>query len=96
VAHKTGSTERVRNAAGIVLLLDSAVAIWVLTADNEDTRSDADNAGSLLAQLRQSMTQTGFGDVEEATVEFVSSITDVAPYRARAFSCLQLIADDAF
>ena len=48
VAHKTGSTERVCNDAGIVFLPDCAVAICVLTADNEDTRGDADDAGTLL------------------------------------------------
>jgi beta-lactamase class A len=48
VAHKTCSTERTRNDAGILFLPDCAVAICVLTADNEDTDSDADNAGTLL------------------------------------------------
>jgi hypothetical protein len=48
VAHKTGSTERVRNDASILFLPDCAVAICVLTADNEDTRGDADNAGTWL------------------------------------------------
>ena len=48
VAHKTGSTEPVRNDAGIVFLPDCAVAIYVLTADNDDTRGDAENAGTLL------------------------------------------------
>jgi hypothetical protein len=36
LAHKTGSTERVRNDAGILFLPDCAVAIGVLTADNVD------------------------------------------------------------
>jgi hypothetical protein len=49
-----------------------------------------------IAQLRQGMVQAGFGDVEEVTAEFVCSLTDAAPYRARAFSCLQLIPDPAF
>lgn len=49
-----------------------------------------------LEEIRHGMTQAGFREIDETTVEFASSLTDAAPYQARAFSCLQLIPDDAF
>ncbi|QEL18276.1 serine hydrolase [Limnoglobus roseus] len=55
VAHKTGSTDRVRTAAGIIYVPDPAdkkktipVAVCVLTNDNQDQRWVADNAGQVM------------------------------------------------
>jgi hypothetical protein len=42
------------------------------------------------------MTAAGFTDITEAHVELVYDLSDTAPYRARAFSSLHLISDDAF
>lgn len=49
-----------------------------------------------IATLRALMTQAGFGDIVEETVESASTISDLRGYRQKAFSCLQLIAPAAF
>lgn len=49
-----------------------------------------------IASLRQQMAQTGFVDIEEHVVEWAVEITDSAPYREKAFSCLHLISEEAF
>jgi D-alanyl-D-alanine carboxypeptidase len=48
VAFKTGSTEAVRTAAGILETPKGPVAVCVLTNDNADRRWSEDNAGDLL------------------------------------------------
>lgn len=48
IMHKTGAVDRSRTDAGIVETGRGAVAVCVLTTDNEDTTWRADNAGNLL------------------------------------------------
>ncbi len=48
VAFKTGSTESVRTAAGILETPKGPVAVCVLTSENADRRWSEDNAGDLL------------------------------------------------
>jgi len=48
VAHKTGSVLKARTDAGIIYLKSGPVAVCVLTAENDDTRWSADNAGNFL------------------------------------------------
>lgn len=48
VAHKTGSVVGVRTDGGIIYTPSGPVAVCVLTADNEDKRWAADNAGNVL------------------------------------------------
>jgi ubiquinone/menaquinone biosynthesis C-methylase UbiE len=47
-------------------------------------------------ELDEAMRQAGFGAIERRRVEFRYDLTDLGPYRDRAFSCLRLLADDAF
>lgn len=49
-----------------------------------------------LDALRSSMESAGFRDIAEETVEFAYALTDIAPVRAKAFSCLRLIPEEAF
>jgi SAM-dependent methyltransferase len=49
-----------------------------------------------LAELRAAMQDAGFVRLEDETVEFVGRLTDLGPYRDRAYSCLRLIPDVAF
>jgi SAM-dependent methyltransferase len=49
-----------------------------------------------IADIRQSMASTGFGDLDEQTVESPYELRTAAPYREKVFSCLRLISDDAF
>jgi ubiquinone/menaquinone biosynthesis C-methylase UbiE len=46
--------------------------------------------------LDEAMSQAGFDLIERKRVELRYDLTDVGPYRDRAFSCLRLIAADAF
>ena len=56
IAHKTGSVNDARTDAGILYLKRGAVAVCVLTAENEDKTWRADNAGNLLcAKVAQSI-----------------------------------------
>lgn len=48
------------------------------------------------ASLRSMMLAAGFTALEEICREEAHAITDIAIYRARAFSCLHLISDEAF
>src|SRR6516162_4801537 len=48
IAHKTGSVSRSRTDAGIMYLPSGAIALCVLTNENEDTRWKPDNAGNVL------------------------------------------------
>src|SRR5262245_52443528 len=48
IPHKTGSVSKARTDAGIMYLPGGAVALCVLTDENEDTRWKPDNAGNLL------------------------------------------------
>jgi SAM-dependent methyltransferase len=49
-----------------------------------------------LDELRAAMTEAGFEGIQEHTVEFQGEVTDLGPYRDRAYSCLRLISDEAF
>ena len=46
LAHKTGSVSKARTDAGILYLPTGAIAMCVLTDENEDTRWKPDNAGN--------------------------------------------------
>ena len=48
IAHKTGSVDAVRTAAGIIETPGGPVAVCVLTSKNKDQRWSDDNAGDLL------------------------------------------------
>jgi D-alanyl-D-alanine carboxypeptidase (penicillin-binding protein 5/6)/beta-lactamase class A len=48
LAHKTGSVSNARTDAGILYLPVGAVALCVLSKENEDTRWKPDNAGNVL------------------------------------------------
>jgi len=48
LAHKTGSVSKARTDAGIMYLPSGAIAICVLTDENEDARWKPDNAGNVL------------------------------------------------
>lgn len=48
------------------------------------------------AELRRMLLEAGFTQPEEIDLEEPHSITDISIYRARAFSCLHLISDEAF
>ena len=48
MAFKTGSVDAAKTAAGILYTKSGPVALCVLTAENEDKRWVADNAGNLL------------------------------------------------
>jgi SAM-dependent methyltransferase len=49
-----------------------------------------------VAELREMMTQVGFTEVKETMAELQRQITDCRAYRAKAFSSLHLISEDAF
>ncbi len=49
-----------------------------------------------IAQLRQLMAQVGFSQISEHTVEFAYQLTDIQMYRAKAYSVLHLISEEAF
>jgi hypothetical protein len=42
------------------------------------------------------MEQAGFLELTEETVEFAYPLTDLGPFRAKAFSCLHLIPEVAY
>lgn len=46
--------------------------------------------------LRSSMQVAGFRNIAEELVEFSYPLTDIAPFRAKAFSCLRLIPEETF
>jgi SAM-dependent methyltransferase len=46
--------------------------------------------------LRGDMERAGFAEVEEEMVEFAYELGDIGPFRDKAFSCLQLIPEEAF
>jgi SAM-dependent methyltransferase len=47
-------------------------------------------------ELTAAMGRAGFAEVMEEMVEFSYLLSDSEPYRAKAFSCLQLIPEEAF
>jgi ubiquinone/menaquinone biosynthesis C-methylase UbiE len=49
-----------------------------------------------IGQLRERMAQVGFREMVEQTVETRSVLPDIQPYRAKAFSALHLISEEAF
>jgi hypothetical protein len=49
-----------------------------------------------MQDLRSSMADAGFVEIEEATVEFAYKLSDLGPFRAKVFSCLRLIPEAAF
>jgi SAM-dependent methyltransferase len=48
------------------------------------------------AELRTAMSDAGFVQFVEQTVEFAGALSDIGPFRDKAYSCLRLISDDAF
>jgi ubiquinone/menaquinone biosynthesis C-methylase UbiE len=48
------------------------------------------------AELREMLIRAGFTGLREEVVELAYSVSDVQPYRDRAFSCLHLIPAQAF
>lgn len=49
-----------------------------------------------IALLRQKMTNVGFVDIEEREIGEAFEVTNVTPYREKAFSCLHLISEEEF
>jgi ubiquinone/menaquinone biosynthesis C-methylase UbiE len=47
-------------------------------------------------ELRAVMGQVGFAGITEEMVEFSYPLSDIEPYRAKAFSCLRLIREESF
>jgi ubiquinone/menaquinone biosynthesis C-methylase UbiE len=49
-----------------------------------------------LALLEKELLASGFGELVQTQVEFSATVTDLEPYRARVFSSLRLIPQEAF
>ena len=49
-----------------------------------------------ISSLRQQMVTAGFKDIEEHEIQRTFEVTDVTPYRERAYSCLHLISEEEF
>jgi len=49
-----------------------------------------------LEMLREAMAAAGFCRMDECEGRWEFAVTDVGPYRDKAFSCLQLISEEAF
>lgn len=49
-----------------------------------------------IALLKTEMLEAGFGHLAQAQVEFSALLEDLEPYRARVFSSLRLISQEAF
>jgi ubiquinone/menaquinone biosynthesis C-methylase UbiE len=49
-----------------------------------------------ISHLRHLMEKAGFGQLEEVLVDFPYALTDIAAYRNKAFTCLQMISADKF
>jgi cyclopropane fatty-acyl-phospholipid synthase-like methyltransferase len=49
-----------------------------------------------MSDLRSMMAEAGFSGIRKHEVEFAYSLTDIQIYRDKAFSCLQLIPEEAF
>lgn len=49
-----------------------------------------------ISRIERLMLDSGFGDVKEKMVEFPYDLTDMLGYRARVFSSLRLISEEAF
>jgi len=49
-----------------------------------------------IPELREIMGKVGLGEIKENVVEFPYQITDIQPYRDKAFSSLKLIGEGAF
>jgi len=49
-----------------------------------------------IAQLQTMMTQVGFRDITEETVEYRYQLTDINPYQNKAFSALHVIPETAY
>ena len=49
-----------------------------------------------IQDLRAGMQDAGFAEIGETAVELAYELCDIAPFRARAFSCLRLISADEF
>ncbi|NIM29678.1 MAG: methyltransferase domain-containing protein [Gammaproteobacteria bacterium] len=63
---------------------------WPATVPIELSRYHA------IEKLRDAMTAAGFGGIEQWHRHARFAVSDSAPYRHRAFSCLRLIAEDEF
>ena len=69
IAHKTGSVDKIRTAAGIIETSTGPVALCVLTENNRDTRWTDDNAGDRLC-----------AEIAKATFDYFS--TPASPEKA--------------
>lgn len=49
-----------------------------------------------IAVLRRMMTEAGFSQITESTVEYAYELTDIQAYRDKAYSALHVIPEDAF
>jgi len=49
-----------------------------------------------LAALRQQMDVVGFIDIRDYEIQEPFEVTDIAPYREKAFSCLHLISEEEY
>ncbi|MGO9114636.1 MAG: class I SAM-dependent methyltransferase [Thermoguttaceae bacterium] len=49
-----------------------------------------------MQDLRTGMQGAGFVEIVETMVEFACKLQDIAPFRAKAFSCLRLISENEF
>jgi ubiquinone/menaquinone biosynthesis C-methylase UbiE len=49
-----------------------------------------------MAELRDLMERSGFGEIGETCVEFAYQLDDIRAYREKAFSALHLISEEAF
>ena len=49
-----------------------------------------------VAQVRQTMSGSGFNDISEEIVEIRYELTDIRPYREKVYSSLQLNPEAAF
>jgi ubiquinone/menaquinone biosynthesis C-methylase UbiE len=49
-----------------------------------------------IVRLRKEMAQAGFENISEYDVQDRFEVTDIGPYRDKAFSCLHFISEDEF
>jgi D-alanyl-D-alanine carboxypeptidase (penicillin-binding protein 5/6)/beta-lactamase class A len=65
LAHKPGSVSKARTDAGIMYLPSGAIALCVLTDENQDTRWKPDNAGNVLCAMVAKEVYEHFGPKEK-------------------------------
>jgi uncharacterized protein (TIGR02246 family) len=85
--HKTGSVSNARTDAGILYLPVGAVALCVLSNENEDTRWKPDNAGNVLCAKVAKVVYDHFeraGSTQRAEEEDVNAIEDLIAKYAKS------------